>query len=169
MQVGRMTRGKIAAVAMVGAAVLGGGGATAWAATTGASASSTPAASAPASTSPSTSKPAATPKATKGHKGKSHHGTRSLLARSDHATVEVKSGTTWVTDTYDRGTVTAASGSSITLHRPDGQNVTLAITPTTKFKGVTSASGLVTGKEALVVSTAGQATHIAERSATTKS
>jgi len=162
-----LSRGKIAAMAMFGAALVGGGGATAWAATAGSSA--TPAAlqstlasttSGPTSTTSGPTTPPATSPALPGKAGKA---ARSLLARADHGTLEVRKGTAWITVDFDRGTVTAASATSVTLHRPDGQSVTLAITPATKFRGVTSASQLTTGRHAIAISQAGNALHITER------
>ena len=92
-------------------------------------------------------------------------GPRGLLRRADHGTFEVKNKAgQWVTYTFDRGKVTAASGQSITLARPDGQSVTLTITPETKFRGVASAADIKTGKGAIVVSdSAGKALIVAQR------
>jgi len=80
-----------------------------------------------------------------------------LLRHSDHATIEVDRQGQWVTYSVDRGKVTAASPTSITLARPDGQSVTLAIDGSTKFRGVASASSVRTGQPALVVSENGVA------------
>ena len=105
-----------------------------------------------------------------------------ILRRADHGTVEVKvkgvatgtaTGTaaaataTWQTFTFDRGKVTTVTADQITLARPDGVSVTLTITPTTKYRGVTSWSEITTAKRATVVSQNGTATIIAQRVAPT--
>lgn len=87
-----------------------------------------------------------------------------LLARTDHATVEVKRHGSWVTLELDRGKVTAASASSVTLARPDGTSVTIKVTPGTKLRGVASAAKLVVGHGARVVSTGGAALLIGQHS-----
>lgn len=111
-----------------------------------------------ASTASPTPAPTAAPTAKSGTPG------RSLLSRADHATVEIKKGGKWVTVDVDRGNVTAASTSSITLSRPDGQSVTLQLSSSTKFRGkeATSASALKTGVRAVVVSQNGAATSVTE-------
>jgi hypothetical protein len=90
--------------------------------------------------------------------------TGSLLARADHGSLEVRVKGQWVTFTLDAGKVTSVSGSSITLARPDGQNVTEAITSGTRFKGVTSPTAIVVGKRARVISQNGVAVQVAQRS-----
>ena len=60
---------------------------------------------------------------------------RTLLSRADHATVEIEQDGKRVTYDIDRGNVTAATASSITLNRLDGQSVTLSISSSTKFRG----------------------------------
>ncbi|MGH9076043.1 MAG: hypothetical protein ACRDY0_01070 [Acidimicrobiales bacterium] len=134
------TRRKVAFGAVGALAAVGLGG-TAYAATT-------------SSGSPGPTAGAATPAA------HAHHRARSLVARSDHATIEVKVKGHWVTYTLDRGQVSAVSPTSITLARPDGQSVTDAITSTTKLRGVTSEPAIQQGKPALVVSTNGDAVRI---------
>lgn len=111
---------------------------------------------------PLPSSPSPTPTATPGAHSAAKH--RGLLSRTDHATIEVRKNGKWVTETVDRGNVTAASGSSITLARPDGQSVTIAISSSTKFHGkeATSAAALKTGVRARVVSENGTATSIVE-------
>lgn len=85
---------------------------------------------------------------------------RSLLRRADHASIELKVKGQWVTYDVDRGTVTAVSPTSITLARPDGQSVTEAISPATRFRGVSSESGIQLHRPALVVSQGGTAVRI---------
>jgi hypothetical protein len=96
-------------------------------------------------------------------------GIRKLLLRTDHASLEVKVKGTWETVTLDRGKVSAISSTSITLARPDGQNVTETIGSTTKFRGVTSASAVVIGKGAIVISMSGSAVTVAQRAGTSTS
>lgn len=76
-----------------------------------------------------------------------------LLARVVHADVSKTSakGMT-VETTLDRGMVTAASTTSISLRRADGQSVTLAIGPATTLRGT-----VVIGARALVLSRDGTA------------
>lgn len=92
---------------------------------------------------------------------------RTLLQRTDHATIELKRKGAWVTFEYDRGKVYAASSSSVTLALPDGSKVTEAITATTKFKGISGSSSLRTGVRAFVVSSNGAALQIRQAPPTT--
>jgi hypothetical protein len=136
------TKRRLVAVTIVGGAVVGGGGTAAYA----------------ASTSSSTSPPATAP----GQSAQVKH--RSLLERADHATLEVLQKGQWVTISVDRGNVTAAGSSSITLARRDGQSVTLSLAPTTKYRGTqaTSAAELKTGVRADVTSMNGTALSVTE-------
>jgi hypothetical protein len=138
------TKRRVVAAAIVGGVVVAGAGTAAYGA-------STPT---PSSTSPGA--PAAAPPAHLKH--------RSLLERADHATLEVRQKGQWVTITVDRGNVTALTSASITLARPDGQSVTLALGPTTKYRGkeATSAAALKTGLRAEVTSMNGTALSVAE-------
>lgn len=137
-----------AAIAAVGLAASVGIGGAAYAATNNSSSHATGAATATAGTA------ASSQAAGRGGKAKG------LYARTDHATVEVKRKGQWVTYDLDRGTVTAVSATSITLARPDGQSVTEAINSETKYKGVTSAAAIQTGRPALVLSENGTAVRI---------
>ena len=132
------TTRKVAAGAVAGLALVGGGTA-AWAAT---------ATSASATSAVPAAKPAAAHRA---------HG---LLARTDHATIELKQKGTWVTVTYDRGKVTASSATSVTIARPDGESVSIALTSATHYRGISAATQLQTGKSALVLSEHGQAIRV---------
>jgi len=139
------TKRWIAAAVVAGGMLVAAGGATVYAASDPPAASPTPA------TTPSAHpKPAAA--------------RRTLLSRADHATLEIRSHGKWVTVDLDRGNVTAASTSSITLSRPDGQSVTLQIASSTKFRGTeaTSAAALKTGVRAQVLSENGTAISIRE-------
>jgi hypothetical protein len=111
--------------------------------------------------------PAATLTATSGtapaHAGAhAHHGRRALLGRTDHATIEVRRHGHWVTIELDRGLVQKASSSAVTLLRPDGTTVTLAVTPTTKAVGVVAPADLAVGKRATVVSVGGAALRVVQ-------
>jgi hypothetical protein len=152
---------KIASLAVVGA-VLAGAGTVAWASSNnGSSSNSTTAMVTAASTT------------TSGTTGKATRKGLSILRRADHGTVEIKvkgtngAAATWQTFTFDRGKVSAVSATSITVARPDGQSATLAITPTTKFRGVTSWQQVTTAKGAIVVSENGTATQILQKAAST--
>lgn len=147
MKVFSTTRRKVA-LGAAGAVVCLGIGGTAYAATS-ASPSSSPSPSSP-STAPATAA--------------KHH--RSLLDRADHATAELKVKGKWVTYTLDRGKVTAVSPTSITLARPDGTSVTDAINSTTRFRGVSSESGVTVGKPAGALSSNGTALRITQKPAT---
>lgn len=104
------------------------------------------------------------PAPTTGVKAKSGAQRHDLLSQADHATLEIKKNGKWVTVNVDRGNVTAASASSITLSRPDGQSVTIQLLTSTKFGGkeATSASALKTGVRATVVSEDGTALTVTE-------
>ena len=142
--------GRKSAFAAFGVIAALGAGGTAYAATSTGSTGPT----APAATSTGGAGPAANPQS---HPGKRH---LTLLQRTDHATAEVKVRGQWVTYTLDRGKVSAASSTSITLALPDGQNVTDAISATTKFGGVSSESSIRIGQMARVVSLNGAAVRI---------
>jgi hypothetical protein len=111
---------------------------------------------------------AATPSSTTApapHAIRAHHKVRSLLARADRATVEVKVKGAWVTYGVDRGKVSAVSATSVTLALADGTSVTESISPTTKFDGVTSAGAVTVGRAAVVISRGTTATRIGQRAA----
>jgi hypothetical protein len=78
---------------------------------------------------------------------------------ADHAAVEFLRGAEWYTIDWDRGVVGSASSTSVTVQRPDGTSVTLAITSATKLHGVSS-SGLLTGSRVRVISYDGTALSI---------
>ena len=65
--------------------------------------------------------------------------------------------------TFDKGKVTAASATSITIERADGESVTKAINADTKSRGVEAAEQLEVGKGALVVSKGDTAVLVAQR------
>ena len=110
--------------------------------------------STPSTTTPSASAPAAA------------HPRRHLLRplrRVVHGDLVVQTKSGFENVTVDRGKVTAASASSITIARPDGVSVTKAITPDTKFRGVDSADQLVHDKGAIVVSKGDTAVLVGQR------
>lgn len=85
------------------------------------------------------------------------HEMRSMRS-ADHGTVQVKRNGAWVTLTFDRGTLASSTPASIVVARPDGQSVTLALTPTTHFRGAaTSRSALVARHPVFVISEGGNA------------
>jgi hypothetical protein len=141
---------KLAALVVGGAVVLGAGGAVAWAQTGGGS---------PSTTAPS---PTAGPSTAGDVPAKA---LRPLARRAVHGDVVVKAKDgTFVTVTFDRGTVTAASDTSVTVQRPDtSQPVTLAVNADTKVHGADSPAALQVGKDAIVISKAGTATQILQR------
>jgi hypothetical protein len=140
-------RQKLAALGVAGAVVLSTGGAVAWAQSGG--------------DSPSTTAPPAASDARADLPAKA---VRPLARRAVHGDVVVKAKDgTFVTVTFDRGTVTAASESSVTLQRPDDQTVTLTVNADTKVHGASSAATLQVGQPAVVVSKAGTATQILQR------
>jgi hypothetical protein len=135
-------RKNVAALAVAGAVVLGAGGAVAWAQTTGGS-TTTPSAA-------STDVPARL--------------IRPLARRAVHGDIVVKDKDgNYVTVTFDRGSVAAASATSVTLTRPDGPAVTVTVTADTKVHGAATAADLKIGQDAIVVSRAGTATQIVQR------
>ena len=145
---------KVAGAALAGTLALGGAGAIALA---GGGQASSAASNLPATLTAATQNAPA-----KGRRA--GDGWLALFRRADHGTLEVKNKAgQWVTYTFDKGKVTAVSASSITLARPDGQSVTIAITAETKFRGVSSAADVTVGRAAIVVSDNGHALWVAQR------
>jgi hypothetical protein len=143
---------KIAALG-VGVALLGGGSAVALA-TSGASSAATAPSSAPQAP-----QPGAQPgKANGGRNG-------DLMRRVVHGDLTVRTKNGFEKVTYDRGTVTAKNGSSITLKRPDDVTVTVKVADTTRYKGVQSLDQVQVDKPAIVLSKDGTALTVAQRSA----
>lgn len=97
--------------------------------------------------------------------GAFHRGLPGALGRAVHGTVIVPDGAGGFEEvTFDRGRVDAASDSSkIVLDRPDGPEVSLALTPDTKYHGIDNAGALVDGRPALVVSRDGKALHVMQK------
>ena len=89
---------------------------------------------------------------------KKHDGLLAGVVHADISKVSA-SGVTRET-TLDRGEVTASSAASISLKRADGQSVTLAVSATTKVRGM-----VAVGKKALVLSRDGTAILVRVRGA----
>ena len=75
-----------------------------------------------------------------------------VLRRAIHGDLVVPGEQGFQNVSFDRGTVTAASPSSVTVQRPDGTSVTKSVDSSTRFRGVKSATDLHAGAPALVVS-----------------
>jgi hypothetical protein len=130
----------------------------------------TAAAAAAASANRPTLEAATAPASSVSGAGKGLHGPLGRLARRavhGELTVHTKDG--YQTVTFDRGAVTSANGTSITIRRPDGVSVTEALTPTTRYRGISGASAITTGKQAIVVSHDGTALLVAQRRVSTGS
>ena len=89
-------------------------------------------------------------------------GANALLGRVVHGDLVVRNGTGFENVTLDRGTVTSASGQSVTVQRPDGQSVMKAVNADTKFRGVAAADQLQVGKPAVVESKGDTAVVVAQ-------
>jgi hypothetical protein len=147
---------RVAAAIIVGGTLVAGGGAAAYAAS---ASTGSPSTGSTSTGSPSTGSTSTAPGA-----ARAEH--RSVLKRADHASLEVREQGRWVTINVDRGNVTVASTTSITLARPDGQSVTIALAPSTKYGGkeATSAAALKTGVRVRVTSINGTALRVTEGS-----
>jgi hypothetical protein len=162
----QVTKGTKVAGGVIAGVLLLSGGAMAWAAAAPARPAVVVAAADPTPTTPSTTTPASpAPNAPKAPRGpRAILGLPGLrLGKAVHGTVTVQDQNgNWVEVTFDRGQVTAADATSVTLKRADTPDkpVTIAITPDTKFFGVSGATSLQTGKQALVVSKDGKATFV---------
>ncbi|MGH9283408.1 MAG: hypothetical protein ACRD0S_10795, partial [Acidimicrobiales bacterium] len=85
--------------------------------------------------------------------------------RAVHGEVIVPDGEGgWQEVTFDRGQVDAATDESrVVLDRPDGPEVSLALTADTKYHGIENAGAIVEGRPALVVSKEGKALHVVQK------
>jgi len=88
------------------------------------------------------------------------------LDRAVHGDLIVRTKSGFENVTFDRGLLSAKDGSTITLRRPDGVNVTVSLTDTTRFRGVAGADQLQTGKPVGVLSKDGKAIVVAQRPTT---
>jgi len=77
--------------------------------------------------------------------------------------VRAKDGST-KTVTFDRGKVTAITGSSITIERPDGVSVSKDLNDQTAFNGMTK-DKVTSGTPVIVVSEGQTATHVVSKGA----
>jgi hypothetical protein len=143
----------IAAITIAG--VVLGGGAIAYAADqpTGPKVGNTPSASAGA----------AANAAPNGKRAKGPRAGGGVLKRIVHGDLVIRGKNGFQNVTYDRGSVTSASSDSITLHRPDGKDVTYALNGSTKYKGIQNAGEIRTNQPAIVVSQEGAAIIVAQR------
>ena len=98
-------------------------------------------------------------------RGPRRGGPAHLLGRAVHGTVVVPDGNGgWQTVTFDRGRVDQATdGSRIVLDRPDGQTVTLALTPETRYHGIENAGQVAEDRPAVVVSRDGKALDVLQK------
>jgi hypothetical protein len=65
--------------------------------------------------------------------------------------------------TFDRGTLSASSADSLTLHRPDGVDVTVKLNSESRYKGVENAAALEQGQPVAVVAKDGTARVVMQR------
>jgi hypothetical protein len=86
-----------------------------------------------------------------------------LARRAVHGDLLVKTKNGYQTVTFDRGKVTAASATSVSVQRPDGVSVTEKLTSSTKYLGISSSSAIVSGKGAILISRNGTALAVAQR------
>ncbi|HVE94567.1 MAG TPA: hypothetical protein VNB24_06570 [Acidimicrobiales bacterium] len=69
---------------------------------------------------------------------------------------------TYETVVFDRGRVVSATDQQLTLERPDGQRVTVALNDNTSFRGVEKGSELREGTPVFVVAKDGVARHVGQ-------
>ena len=86
------------------------------------------------------------------------------LARAVHGDLIVKAQDgSFEKVTFDRGTLTAVSPTSVTLRRPDGVDVTVKIDDETRYRGVENNAALQRDKPAAVISKDGTARVVMQR------
>jgi hypothetical protein len=86
-----------------------------------------------------------------------------IIGRAVHGQIVVRTKSGFETVTFDRGKVTNATSTSITLLRPDQVSVTLTLGSATRYLGITGASDIKSGQGAVVISRDGAATAVAQR------
>ncbi|MEY2566533.1 MAG: hypothetical protein QOE35_1062 [Actinomycetota bacterium] len=86
-----------------------------------------------------------------------------VLRRTVHGDLVVKQGDGFETVTFDRGMVTSVDASSLSLHRPDGVDVTVTLNDQTRYVGVSGAGGVQKDKPVTVISKDGTARIVAQR------
>ena len=116
--------------------------------------------STPSSTSSSTAAPSTA------HRGELRAHVVWLVRHTVHAQLVVDTPKGFRTLTIDKGKLTSASSTTVTIKRPDGPSVSATITPTTKFIGLTE-SQLATGDGAIIVQHGGYALYVAARAPST--
>jgi hypothetical protein len=84
--------------------------------------------------------PAASVTSISGHPAR--HAKGGLLRRAVRGQVTVRTAKGWVTFEFQRGLVTAVSGSQITVRDPQGHSVTYQVGPTTKVRRLGAASSV---------------------------
>jgi hypothetical protein len=122
---------------------------------------------------PSTSAPASATTSTSASASSAHRGTLRadivwVARHTVHAQLVVDTKKGYVTIDIDRGKLTTASSSTITIKRPDGPSVSATITAKTKFIGL-SESQLAPGDGVVLVQHAGYALYVAARAPTSAS
>lgn len=86
-----------------------------------------------------------------------------LLRRTVHGDLVVRTKDGFQHVAYDRGKLASASGTTLTLTRPDGVTVTVTVNDQTKYRGVSGFGQLQTGRPTLVLSKDGVALVVAQR------
>ena len=86
-----------------------------------------------------------------------------FLRRVEHGDLTVRTKDGFDKVQYDRGKVTAKTGNSFTLQRPDNVSVTIKVDGSTKYRGISSLDELQTGKPTVVVSKDGTAQMVGQR------
>ena len=80
-------------------------------------------------------------------------GAKGLLARVVHGDLVVRgAGGKFTNVVYDRGKEKGLAGDKLTITRPDGVDVTVTLTSSTRYRGVQNSAGLQTGRPTLVLS-----------------
>ncbi len=105
----------------------------------------------------------------KGRHGRGRDGGRKggggQLRRAVHGELVVPAeGGAFEKVTFDRGRVSQSSdGGRIVIDRPDGQQVSLALTPETRYRGIQDANQVRKGANAMVTSRDGRALTVTQR------
>lgn len=149
-----MLKRNLAVLVLVGALL--GGGAYAWAQTSDTS----PAAPTTLPTS-NAGPPKSAQQAPAGARGQRAKG---LLRRVVHGDLIVRGKNGFQNVTYDRGKEDGVSNNTLTITRPDGKQVSVKLTSDTKYRGVKDASQLQAGKQTILLSNAGNAVMVGQRS-----
>lgn len=95
--------------------------------------------------------------------GRAHRPGMGILRRTVHGDLVVRGQGQFQNVTFDRGKLTAKDGNTLTIARPDGVNVTVTVTDSTKYRGVSGLDELQTGRPTVVVSKDGQALMVGQR------